>query len=439
MDEGKTIKLPYNYTPRGYQVPVLNALDSRGYKRVVAVWHRRAGKDKTFLNYMAKKMYERIGSYFYVFPTYTQAKKVIWNGRDRKGFKFTDHFPKELRKRTNNQEMLIEYKNGSLFQLLGSENVDSIVGTNPLGMVFSEWPLQNPSAWDFLRPILAENQGWAIFTYTPRGKNHGFTTLDIARAFPKVWYSEVLTVKDTKAVPIPVLEQERAEIIHRHGNDALYLQEYMCDFSVPIQGAYYAPQLMIADEENRVTGVPYDTAAEVHTSWDLGIGDSMAIWFFQVIGKEMHFIDYLEGSGEGLPFYAKKLKEKRYVYGEHYAPHDIRVQELNTGKTRKETAKALGIDFTVVAKLPVDDGIEASRNLLGKCWFDKKRCERGLDALRSYHKEWDEDAQTFRDRPDHDWSSHGSDAFRYCAVGYKAKVDHGKVIEVDINVDPYDI
>ena len=432
------IHLPYEFTPRPYQMPVLKALDD-GVLRAALVWHRRSGKDKTFLNHMAKKMYTRVGAYFYFFPTYTQGKKIIWNGRDRDGFKFLDHIPQVVRKRTDNTDMLIEAKNGSIFQVIGTDKIDAVVGSNPIGCVFSEWALQDPTAWDYVRPILAENGGWVVFIYTPRGKNHGYTTLEIAKQFPDQWYSEVLTVEDTGAIPTAVLEQERREIIAKHGNDALYQQEYMCNFDVPIQGAYYAEQLMLADEEGRIAGVPYDPAVLVHTAWDLGIDDSMSIWFFQVAGRELHFIDYYESAGEGIPYYIKYLKDKPYTYGSHYAPHDIRVRDLSTGRTRLETAKSLGVDFEVAARLPIEDGIEAARSLLNRCWFDKKKCERGLSALRSYHKDWDEENQVFKMRPKHDWASHGADAFRTFAVGYKDKVVGSELpVHKEVVVDPYE-
>ena len=431
------IKLPFNFTPRPYQVPLLKAIDS-GKKRAVVVWHRRAGKDKTMMNFIFKKMFERVGAYYYFFPTYQQGKKILWNGMDRDGFKFTDHLPQELRKRTDNSSMLIEAVNNSIFQVVGTDKIDSIVGTNPVGCVFSEYALQDPSAWDFIRPILAENKGWAAFIYTPRGKNHGYQLLQLAKQYPGTWYSEVLTVEDTGVIDKRTLEQEKREIISKDGNDALYQQEYMCSFDVPIQGAYYAQQLMTAEEEGRISGVPYDTAAEVDTWWDLGIDDSMSIWFVQAVGKEIHIIDYIESSGEGLNYYARLLKEKKYVYGRHYAPHDIKVRELTTGRTRLETAKSLGIDFEVVEKLSVEDGIEASRNILSRCWFDKDRCERGLNALRSYHKDWDEENKVFRLKPKHDWASHGADAFRTGAVGYKERVEHGTLEHEEPKFDPYD-
>lgn len=460
LDLNRKIDLPYNFTARWYQKPVLQALDN-GFKRVVSVWHRRSGKDKVFINYMAKEMFERIGGYYYFLPSYKQGKKIIWNGRDRDGFKFTDHIPQGLRIRTDNTEMLIEVKKpttlmsseelerhkagdkipGSLFQVIGTDNIDSIVGTNPVGCVFSEWPLQNPAAWDFMRPILAENGGWAVFDYTPRGKNHGWTTLQTARAFPKVWYSEVLTVEDTKAIDPKILGQEREEIIRKDGNDALYQQEYMCSFDVPIQGSYYAQQLLKADEDGRHTAVPYDMNGLVDTYWDLGIDDSMTIWFVQVVGKEVHLIDYMEDNGEGINYYIQALGKKPYIYRKHYAPHDIKVRELGTGKSRLEVAKSLGIEFEVIPMIPVEDGIQAVRNILNRCWFDLEKTERGWDALMSYHKEWDEKNQVYRAHPEHDWSSHGSDAFRGFAVAFKDIIISGQSSSSQSsapNDDPYE-
>ncbi len=227
-----------------------------------------------------------------------------------------------------------------------------------------------------------------------------------------------MTVDDTKAISKEILEQERQEIIKKDGNDALFQQEYYCSFEVPIQGAYYGNQLMAAESEKRVANVPYEPTIPVNTYWDLGIGDSTAIWFEQSVGHEVRIIDYYEASGEGLSHYIKILKEKPYVYGDHYAPHDIAVRELSSGKSRLESARELGISFRIQPKLPIDDGIDAARNLLPRCWFDKQKTERGLNALKSYHKYWDEENKAYRNRPEHDWSSHGADAFRGLAVSY---------------------
>jgi len=412
-----TITLPINYRPRTYQLPFLKAMDTGGFNRGVWVAHRRSGKDITCLSYISKKMVERVGLYFYVFPTYAQAKKVIWNGIDKDGKPFMDHFPKELMTVKNDSDMRVQYRNGSIFQLVGSDNVDSIVGTNPVGVVFSEYALQDPRAWGFLRPILAENGGWAIFVGTPRGENHLYDIWELAKADKDKWFSQMDRASETKAIPQDVLDQERREINRLYGNDSLYLQEFECDFSVPLLGAYYADQLSESYRSGRIGHVPHEPRLKVHTAWDLGINDRMAIWFFQILGAEIRVIDYLEDSGKGMSHYIQKiLKEKCYVYGRHIAPHDIEVRELTSGISRRDTAQNLGIDFEVCPKLPLNDGISAVREVLPQCWFDKEKCREGLNALKSYRKTWDETRKTYLNQPYHDWASNGSDAFRYFAI-----------------------
>lgn len=407
------IILPYNYKPRDYQLSLLKALDS-GYKRAVWVAHRRAGKDKTGLNYTIKRMPERVGIYYYFLPTYNQGRKIIWDGIDKDGFKFLNHFPKELIEKKNEAEMKILMKGGSLFQIIGTDKIDAIMGTNPVGCVFSEFALQNPLAWEYVRPILRENGGWALFLYTPRGHNHGFDLYEMARDNDE-WFCELLTVKDTGVISEEEIDKERAEGM----DEDLIQQEYYCSFEGMMMGAYYSKQLKQAREDNRIVNVPYKPQIQVDTWWDLGVGDATAIWFTQAVGREIRVIDYYENSGEGLLHYAKVLQEKPYVYRTHNAPFDIKQRELGTGKSRLETAKTMGIDFRIVPQLPIEDGIEAARNIFNQCWFDKERCKRGIDALKNYHKEYDDDRKEFKNRPYHDWSSHGADGFRYFAIGFR--------------------
>lgn len=381
----------------------------------MVVWHRRAGKDKTLLNLTIKKMLERVGSYYYFFPTYAQGKKILWDGADRNGFKFLDHFPKELLDgKPNDSELKVKLKNGSLFQIIGTDNYDSIVGTNPVGCVFSEYSLQNPNAWDFIRPILAENGGWAVFNFTPRGKNHGYDIYNQAQT--NGWFVQLLTADDTGVIPKEVLEQERKEIIEKNGDDALFQQEYYCSFVASIQGAYYWKQVAEAEAEGRFADVPYDSMLPVHTVWDLGIRDSMAIGFYQRKGYELRKIDYIEVTGEGLPQVIKRLRERPYVYGKHFAPHDIQVRELGTGTSRIDTAKSLGIDFELVPKLPVQDGIEQGRRWFKALRADKTNCKQWIRAIPQYTKEYDEEKHIFKDKPLHDWTSHAADEWRYAAI-----------------------
>jgi len=415
------INVPVNYSPRVYQQSLLKAMDG-GCKRAVWVAHRRSGKDKTCINIIAKKMLERVGNYYYFFPTYNQGRKVLWDGMDKEGKKFLDHFPKEvLAGKPNDTEMKLKYKNGSLFQVVGSDNIDSIVGTNPVGCVFTEYSLQDPRAWGFIRPILAENDGWAIFVFTPRGENHGLDIYELAKN-DKNWFCELLTVDQTRAIPQDVLDQERKEIIRLYGNDALFRQEYYCDFTVPIAGAYYADNIIQAYADGRVGKVPYEPRIPVNTYWDLGVNDRNSIWFVQNVGAEYRVIDFLEGSGQGLPFYIKALKEKPYIYGQHWGPHDIQVKEYSTGVTRIDTAKSLGINFNIAPRLSIEEGIDAVRNVFSKCWFDQEKCKDGLNSLKNYHKTYDEKRKTYLNHPYHDWSSNAADAFRYMAVSTNYRI-----------------
>ena len=411
------ITLPHRFQPRPYQLPVFKALDG-GTMRAVCIWHRRSGKDKTALNFVIKRMFERVGQYYYFFPTYRMGKKILWDGIDNAGMKLLDHFPDELTVSKNETEMKIKTINGSLFQIVGSDNFNTIVGPNPVGCVFSEYSLQDPRAWGFVRPIFTENKGWAIFLYTPRGRNHGFDLYLMAKDNPS-WFCEILTVKDTKTISEADIEEER-----RAGMDEeLIQQEFFCSFFGAVSGAYYARQLESARKENRITNVPWIPQIPIDTWWDLGIDDSMTIWFTQHAGQEIRVIDYYEHSGEGFAHYAKVLKEKPYVYGSFNFPFDIEVRELGTGKSRKETALSLNLrPLNVLPKLGIEDGIEAARNILSRCWFDENRCKRGIEALENYHREYDEKNKCFKSQPVHDWSSHGADAFRYFAVGFRERV-----------------
>jgi len=426
------IEIPYKFKPRDYQIPFLEAMDS-GIKRAVLVFHRRAGKDKTCFNLMIKKALEKVGNYYYFFPTYSQAKKALWDAIDKDGLKVLDHIPRQVLKKKNESDMRLEFVNGSSIQLIGTENIDSIVGTNPAGCIYSEYSLQNPMAWALIRPILKENGGWAVFNFTPRGKNHAFKLFNMAKS-NKNWFAQLLTVRDTGILTEADIEEERKEGM----DEELIQQEYYCDFNIGIQGAYYLKQIQKAEEEKRIGFVPYNEDNEVHTVWDLGIGDAMSIWFYQVAGREIHLIDFYEAQGEGFAYYARILQEKGYLYGNHFAPHDIMQRELGTGKSRQEVARNLGINFQVVPKLSVEDGIDAVRRIFNRCWFDEEKCEAGLNALKNYKKEYDEKRKMFKSRPYHDWASHAADAFRYFAVGFRDIVIRSskKEYKTDYPIDP---
>lgn len=415
------ILLPYNWRPRSYQLPAWCYMEGQEEgKRAALVWHRRAGKDLFGVNLCAVKMFERVGTYWHILPTYKQGRKIVWDGFTRDGRKFRSYFPPDLVTGENSAEMKVTTTNGSIYQVVGTDDVDSLVGTNPVGCIFSEYSLHDPAAWDYIRPILAENGGWAIFIFTMRGKNHGYKLLKMAEQNPQ-WFAQVLVAGNNgtkREDGRPVISDEVIEDERKAGmEEAMIQQEFYCSAEAPLVGAYYGTQMAAATKEGRICSVPWEPTVPVHTAWDLGISDSMSIWFFQMIGHEVRIIEYFEDSGEALSYYAKTLRERDYVYGMHLAPHDIEVRELGTGKSRRETARSLGINFRVVGQHEVLDGIDAVRNLLTRCWFDEKKCDRGVEALRSYRKEWDDKRKTYKNGPEHDWASHAADAFRILAMG----------------------
>lgn len=406
-----TITIPYNFVPREYQKGLYNCL-SQGFTRGLAVMHRRAGKDKTFVNIVAREAFKRVGSYFYILPYYSQARKIVWEGIDKDGFRLIDHFPKQLVKRKDNQQMTIELSNGSFVRFLGSDNVDSIVGTNPIGVVFSEFSLHKIEAWNFIRPILLENGGWALFNGTPRGKNHMYRLLKAAEQDER-WYVDIKTIDDTGVMTAEQVEEEIANGMPR----ALALQEFYCSFDAAMVGAYYGEAMAQADASTSICSVPWDPTVPVNTAWDLGISDTMVIWLFQQVGSEIRLIDMIQGEGHGLEWYVKRLNELPYAYGYDIFPHDVRARELGTGKSRLDTLHDLGRKHTIIARrVSIEDGIHAARSLIHRCKFDDRKCEKGIEALKQYRASWDPAKECYG-APVHDWASHYADAFRMLAIG----------------------
>lgn len=412
MSDELTIEMPNGWNPRRHQMPLWNFLE-RGGKRAVAVWHRRAGKDSLSLNFTAEKMLERVGVYWHMLPTAKQARKVVWSGVDGQQRKIIDQaFPKELRAKTNEQEMLIEFFNGSIWQCVGSDNYNALVGANPVGVVFSEYSLTDPAAWEFIRPILAENGGWALFIFTPRGKNHAYDLFEMAKTNPK-WFCQKLTVDDTGIINHDVIEEERAAGM----DEDMIQQEFYCSFDAAVKGTYYSRLIADAEKDGRIGDVPYMTDRPVTTAWDIGMNDATGIWFYQKDGAYYNIIDYYEGSDVGLNTYLKVLRDKGYTYSpKHIFPHDINVREWTSGDSRKKILERSGFGVKTAPKESVDEGIEAVRNILPLCRFDANKCKRGLNALREYHKFWNDKMKDYMPKPCHDWTSHGADAFRYLAL-----------------------
>jgi phage terminase large subunit len=405
------ITLPYNFKPRPYQIPILRALDS-GFKRAVWVAHRRSGKDMTILNWVIKRLMQEVCVCFYVTPSYAQGKKIIWDAINSDGFRILDHFPKQIIENMNQQEMKIRLINGSLFQIVGSENIDSIVGTNPKIIVFSEYAVQDKKAWDYLRPIVKINGGYAIFISTPRGKNHFFELVKIAQDNPESWFYEKLTVDDTNVLTAEDIEQERRDGM----SEEMVLQEYYCDFDRGVDGCFYGKLIEKMRKEERICSVPYESRSVVNTSWDIGYGDATAIVFWQQCGGEVRIIDYYENEGEGVAHYVKFLQSKEYLYGSHYYPHDAGAGSMHSGKSLVQVAGDLGLRVNLLKRDGISIGIEAARSLLSMCYIDEKKCKNLIDSLENYHKKYNEKMDCYSDTPVHDWSSHAADAFRYTAM-----------------------
>ncbi len=405
-------------------MPFLRAMDN-GLRRAICVWHRRAGKDLTFLNFMIKRMMQRVGQYYYYFPTMSQGRKILWDGINKGGFAFMGYFPRELIRKKNDQEMKMTLANGSIFTIIGTDRLE-VVGPNPVGCVFSEFSLQNSRGWDYVRPILSQNDGWAVFNFTPRGRNDAYR-LYITNKNNSDWFCEILTVNETgEAVTQEAIDYER-----RSGmSEDMIEQEYYCSFELGEEGSYYAKLISKARNDGRVTKVNYDDSCAVHTFWDIGVSDSTAIWFAQFVGQEIHIIDYYENHGYGLKHYVDLLESRRqsekYTYGKHFGPHDIEAKHFETGLSTRETARRMGMNFEVVPAERIMAGIEQVRGLLRKCWFDEERCERkkyhrhsGIECLENYRRELHDKQKVYSDNPLHDWSSHAADAFRYMAMTYR--------------------
>lgn len=422
-----TIQVPYNFTARDYQLSILDALAS-GCKRAVWCVHRRGGKDITVFNYVISELATKTLTCFYIFPTYAQAKKAIWDAVNNDGFRILSHIPDRFIAQKNSQEMKVRFTNGSLFQLIGSDNIDALMGTNPHIVVFSEYALQDPSAWDYIRPILRVNNGIAIFISTPRGRNHFWELFRMARDNPD-WFCELLTVRDTDVLGPEDIEQERIEGM----SEELIQQEYFCSFDRGVEGAYYAKLLQKMYKEERICDIPYDEYKLVHTAWDLGWDDATAIIFFQTdISGYVKIIDYEEHNNKTLAQMKQIVASKPYRYGYNLFPHDVeQIDGLSTGCTRKEILEDLHIQVTTVKKALVADGIETVKALMSSRLMINNKCVKLLKSIENYHKDYDTKNKVYSNKPRHDWSSHANDALRYMAQGLSIINSNSGSIEND--------
>jgi phage terminase large subunit len=422
------IDLPYNHWwPRDHQMALWQYLQAGG-KRAIAVWHRRAGKDEVCLHHTAVSALKRPGNYAHCLPIYAQGRKAIWTAINPHSGKrrIDEAFPEEIRSNTNDQEMFIRFVNGSTWSVIGSDNYDtSLVGTSTAGIVFSEHALGNPSAWAYTRPTLEENNGWAIFITTPRGRNHAFDMFNHAKTAPG-WFAELLTVDDTGALTPQQLHETKRELVALYGEDAggaQFRQELYCDFQAAILGAFYALEMATVREEGRIIAVDAPHDVYVHRAWDLGVTDDQSIWWFCVVGGQVFLLDHYAASGVGVEHYLAEIEKRERAYGwkrgVDFVPHDAKVKEWGTGKTRVETMQSLGLKPHLVPWMTLEDGRNAVRRMLPLCIFHP-RCEAtGIAALEQYRREWDADKKAYRESHVHDWTSHPADAFRYLAASWR--------------------
>lgn len=422
------IQLPNNWRPRPYQRKVWKYWEDGG-KQANLIWHRRAGKDEICLHRTAVAMFERPGTYWHMLPEAAHARKAIWTAvNPHTGKRRIDEaFPHALRKTTREQEMYIEMVNGSTWQVGGSDRYNSLVGSSPAGVIFSEWALANPAAWGYVRPMLLENGGWSIFITTPRGHNHAEKMHKVARETPGA-FAEILTADKTGVFTKEQLEGELRALIGEHGPDfgqSLFDQEYFCSFDAAILGSYYGAWITKLKAEGRNRHVPIDDSLPVHTAWDLGHTDDTAIWFYQVPFGEVHFVGCYSASGFGADHYIDYVdawrKERGAKLGHFYLPHDAKAKTFASGgkSTEEQFAKAFGWgNVRIVPSLSVQDGIQATREMLKRSYFDLE-CEDGLEALAQYQREWDDNKKCFRESPKHDWTSHIADSMRMAAVAYR--------------------
>ena len=404
------------WRPRDYQLDLWEYLENGG-KRAIEIWHRRSGKDELCLHWACVAAHMQVGNYWHMLPEASQARKAIWEAIDpHRHIKRIDiAFPKEIRANTRNSDMFIEFKNGSTWQVIGSDNFDSLVGSPPRGIVFSEWALANPNAWAYLKPIVEDNKGWALFITTSRGNNHAKRMLDAANR-NEGWHASILTPSETGLIDEVGLKRIEQEYIDEFGEvvgRAMYEQEYLCSFEAAILGAVYGKEMRDARQDGRICAVPHDPSMPVETWWDLGYRDPCAIWFIQrTKGGQLRAIDYYESNLAGLDHYAKVLQDRGYVYSRHLAPHDAGKGEVGTGTTLVDQASALGLKLAVQPRQLLESGISATRQLMKRMVFDRQKCERGLDCLSQYRYEWDQGRHTLSPKPLHDWASHGADALR---------------------------
>jgi len=412
----KTITVESKFVVRPYQMPIWKAFH-KGYKRLVIVAPRRMGKDVLALNCSLEAALQRVGTYLYVLPTYEQARAVVWNCIMSNGQKMIDFIDPALIDSKNEQQMRIKLVNGSVIKLVGSDNYNnSIVGQNAAGMVFSEFALQDPNAWKFASPILAESNGWAMFISTVRGKNHLFDLYEYALENPKTWFALKLTYDETQH-----LSQENWEEEQRSKSWDFIQQEYYCNWNLGIEGTIYGKYIDKMRMNGQIGTVPFQPKYRVNTAFDIG-NDTTAIIYWQIVGQCVNIINYHEDKNKNLEHYIKLVEEtgykNGYLWGKHYFPHDMKVVDWSGPRfTRVFKAQQMGLqNVIVVEKVLLEDGIEWVRSSLPKVYIDEKNCGQLIKCLENYRFELNVDNQIYSKKPVHNWASHGASAMMYMCL-----------------------
>jgi hypothetical protein len=420
------------FNPRPLQREVYDSLARFN----VLVCHRRWGKTVFCIAKLVREAVEHRGGdgrFAYIAPLFRQAKQVAWDYLKQ----YTDQIPG---RKIYENDLKVDLPNGSRIQLFGADNPDALRGMYLDGVILDEHAQHRPGLWGaVIRPLLTDRKGWAIFIGTPMGHNEFYDMYINARDGFEDKNGKRIPADDWRAFMYRasksgVLDDEELQAAEREMSPEEYEQEFECSFEAAIRGSYYGDLMAKALEDGRVGNVPYDPAVPVHTAWDLGIGDSTAIVFFQQVGTNIHVIDYYEDSGKALADYVRELQEREYVYGEHLFPHDVKARELIAGKTREEVLQGLlNYQVRVVEQHKVDDGVQAVRNHIGRMWFDVSNCSRLIEALKQYRREFDDVKRVFKNRPLHNWCSHPADAVRYMCMGAAPaikwdKIDYGNSV-----------
>lgn len=413
----RLIKLKYR--PRS----VFSDFHKRSQRWAIVVAHRRCGKTVACINDLVVRASlegKKDGRYAYVAPYYSQAKNIAWD--------YLVRFAEPVLAKANQSELWVELINGSRIRLFGADNPDALRGLYLDGIVLDEYADMRPRIWgEIIRPLLADRLGWAVFIGTPKGHNAFWDLYNNASKDDR-WYVKTLRASQTGLLP-----QEELEDAAKSMSQDQYLQEFECDFESAIVGAFYGKEMRLLTDQGRITHVEHDPMFKVHTAWDLGYSDDTAIWWFQVVHGEIRLLDYHSSNGQPVAFYAGIIEsreaERMYDYGKHYLPHDARAKTLASNRSIiEQLGDKLEISkMKIVPSLSLQDGIQATRLALTRAWFDHK-CEEGIECLRQYQREYDEDKKVFRDKPRHDWTSHGADAFRMLAIAWK---EEAKIVTKD--------